>query len=75
MPSRTARRRSARRIDALFELDALFDRLTHLCQQLHQQVRKEKRKQRELKLQLDAALEELECLRSVARANGFNVEG
>lgn len=65
-------RRTARRIDALLELDALFDRLTHLCQQLHQQVRKEKREKRELKKQLDAALGEL---RSVARANGFNVEG
>jgi hypothetical protein len=61
-------RRAARRIDALLELDALFDRLTHLSQQLHQQVRKEKREKRELKKQL-------ECLRSVARANGFNVEG
>ena len=68
-------RRTARRIDALLELDALFDRLTHLCQQLHQQVRRLKSEKRELKLQLDAALEELECLRSVARANGFNVEG
>ena len=64
-------RRTARRIDALLELDALFDRLTHLCQQLHQQVRKEKREKRELKKQLDAALR---CL-AVARANGFNVEG
>ena len=61
-------RRTARRIDALLELDALFDRLTHLCQQLQAE-------KRELKLQLDAALGELECLRSVARANGFNVEG
>ena len=76
MPRRTDRPGS----DATPQLDALLfafgiHRLSRLCRQLHQRVRRLKSEKIQLQLQLDAALGELEFLRSVARDNGFNVVG
>ena len=67
MPRRTARPRSdtAPRPDALLRAFNIW--------QLHQQVRRLKSEKIQLQLQLDAALGELEFLRSIARANGFNI--